>query len=164
MMRLAFFCWGGSVLALTVTLWPSLKQAPGTLGGGWLIVIAVSLFGAGVFKTNAITDRTSSLENTLHAICGAVVILTFPIAASLVAVSLFRGAGRSASIGLLVLATTLTWAGLVVFAASNIWAGSRSRSTERVGNPDVRVGLQNRFMVVAYAVWVLVAAAASLRL
>jgi hypothetical protein len=164
MMRLAFFCWGGSVLAVAVTAWPSLQPAPGILGGLWLVVISVALFGAGILKTNAITDRTSSQENTLHAICGAVVILSFPIAATLVAVSLFRGAGWSASRGLLILATALTWVGLVAFLASNIWAGSRSISAERVGNPDVRVGWQNRFMVVTYAVWVVVVSAASLRL
>ena len=164
MMRLAFFCWGGSVLALAVTLWPSLQPAPGILGVWWLIVIAVALAGAGIFKTDPITDRTSSQENKIHAICGAVVILTFPIAATLVAVSLFRGAGWSASYGLLILATTLTWVGLVAFMASNIWAGSRSPSAERLGDPDVRVGWQNRFMVVTYAVWVAVVSAASLRL
>jgi hypothetical protein len=164
MMRLAFFCWGGSVLALAVTLWPSLRPAPGILGGSWLIVIAVALVGAGVFKTDAITNRTSSRESTLHSIFGAVVILTFPIAATLVAVSLFRGAGWSAGHGLLILATTLTWVGLVAFLASNVWAGSRSPSAERVGDPYVRVGWQNRFMVVTYAVWVVVVSAASLRL
>jgi predicted membrane channel-forming protein YqfA (hemolysin III family) len=164
MMRLAFFCWGGSVLALAVTLWPSLQPVPGILGGWWLIVIAVALVGAGIFKTNAITDRTNSRENALHALCGAVVILSFPIVATLVAVSLFRGAGWSASHGRLMLATALTWVGLVVFLVSDIWAGSRSPSAERVGDPDVRVGWQNRFMVVAYAIWIVVVSAASLRL
>jgi Protein of unknown function (DUF998) len=163
MMRLAFFCWGGSVLSLAVTLWPSLQPALGMLGGWWLIVIAVALFGAGIFKTNAITDRTPSLENTLHTICGVVVILTFPIAATLGAVSLSRDAGWPSG-GLLGLATAFTWVGLVAFLASSIWAGSKSRSAGRVGNPDVRVGWQNRFMVVAYSVWVVVMSAASLRL
>lgn len=164
MMRLAFFCWGGSVLALAVTLWPSLQPAPGILGGWWLVVIAMALFGAGIFKTNAITDRTPSRENTLHALCGGVVILTFPIAATLVVASLLHGAGWSADRGLLVLATALTWVGLVAFVGSNIWAGSRSPSAERVGDPDVRVGWQNRFMVVTYAVWVVVLSAVSLQL
>jgi hypothetical protein len=161
MMRLAFFCWGTSVLALTVTLWSSPRSALGTLGAVWLTVIASALFGAGVFKTAAITDRTPSRENSVHAICGAVVILTFPIAATIAAISLLGGAVSSVGHGPVVVATALTWIGLVAFMASNIVAGIKSPSAERVGNPDIRVGWQNRFMVVTYVVWVVVLSVAS---
>lgn len=90
MMTLAFFCWGGSVLALRAALWPSLWTMGGRIGGWWLLFIGIALFGAGIFKTNAITDPTTSTANRLHALCGAIVIMTFPIAASLVAGSLAR--------------------------------------------------------------------------
>jgi len=82
MMTLAFFCWGGSVLALLVALWPYLRTIGGMIGRGWLLLIGVALFGAGIFKTNPITDTTIRTANSLHALCGAFVILTFPIAAS----------------------------------------------------------------------------------
>jgi hypothetical protein len=163
MMRLAFFCWGSAVLALTVTLWSSLQSALGGLGAVWLMVIAVALFGAGIFMTAPITDRTPSRENSLHAICGAVVILTFPIAATVTALSLSGGTAVSGGHGLVVVATTLAWVGLVTFLSSNIVAGVRSPSPERIGNPDIRVGWQNRFMVVTYVVWVVVVSVASLR-
>lgn len=162
MMRLAFLCWGGSVFALALALWPSLQPVAGTLGRWWLIVIAVALCGAGLFKTDPITDRTSSMENRLHAIFGAVVILTFPIAATLVTVGLSRGAAWPASLGLLIPATTLTWLGLVVFLGSNIRAGGQSRSGERIGASDIRVGWQNRFMVVTYALWIVALSIVSL--
>ena len=42
------------------------------------------VFGAGIFKPNPITETASNLPNALHTLCGAIVILTFPIASSLV--------------------------------------------------------------------------------
>jgi hypothetical protein len=90
MMTLAFFCWGGSVLALKVALRSSLRTRGGRIGRWWLLVIGVALFGAGIFITDPITNPTTSTANSLHTLSGAIVILTFPIAASLVARSLAR--------------------------------------------------------------------------
>ena len=39
MMRLAFFCWGASVLSLLITIWPSLTSFGGTVGRWWFILI-----------------------------------------------------------------------------------------------------------------------------
>jgi hypothetical protein len=164
MMRLAFFCWGAGVIALAVTLWPSLQPAPGILARWWLVAIATAMLAAGAFKTNAITDRTPSFENTVHTVAGLIVILTFPVAASLVVSSLLSSASWADARLLLLAATGLTWAGLIIFLASNLIAGSRGPSTERIGNPGVRVGWQNRGMVVTYAVWILLVAGTSLHI
>ena len=164
MMRLAFFSWGASVLVLAIALWPSLQTASGIVARWWFVVISVALFGAGLFKTNAITDRTPNVANTLHAICGILVILTFPIAATLAAVSLSHDVAWSAARIVVTLATVLTWAGLVTFMGSNVLAGRRAAVRGGVGGSDVRVGWQNRFMVVTYAVWVMLLSGALLRL
>ncbi len=150
MMRLAFFCWGGSVLALLIALWPSLRTVGGMIGRWWLVLIGVALFGAGIFITNAVTDTTPSTANTLHALFGAFVIFTFPIAALLVARSLARNqewttAGRRLSWG-----TLLVWFGLLAFFGSEIISNAII--------PLAGLGWPNRFMVVVYNVWLIIVA------
>jgi hypothetical protein len=157
MMTLAFFCWGGCVLALLVALWPTLRTMGGRIGRWWLLVIGIALFGAGVFITNPITDPTPSTANSLHALCGAIVILTFPIAASIVARSLTRNQEWASARRRLVWATFLVWFGLLAFFASIIISKIINPSAGRVG-PDVLLGWPNRFMVVAYHLWLIVVA------
>ena len=101
MMRLAFFCWGASVLAMLITIWPSLQPISGTISRWWFVLIVIALVGAGIFKTNPITENTPNPVNTIHTICGAIVILTFPIAATLAVGSLLHNPLWSASHGLL---------------------------------------------------------------
>jgi NAD/NADP transhydrogenase beta subunit len=164
MMRLAFFCWGASVLALTFTIQSSLQHASGTIGRWWFILIALALFGAGVFKANPITDRTPGLANTLHTLCGMIVILTFPAAATVVVRSLLFSSLWSASQGPLVFATVMSWVGMVTFFGSIISARVKDPSAGEVGGPRVYQGWPNRFMVATYAVWIVVVAVIALRL
>jgi hypothetical protein len=169
MMRLAFFCWGASVLALLITIWPYLQPISGTISRWWCILIVIALFGAGIFKTNPITGATPNRTNTIHTICGAIVILTFPIAATLAVNSLLHNPLWSASQGLLIFGTVLTWIGVVAYFASIIISGIinpstvRNSSAEKYG-PHVLQGWPNRFMVVTYMVWLIIVAATALRL
>jgi hypothetical protein len=77
MMRIAFFCWMISVLTLLISIWPLLSPISGTIGRWWLGLIVIALLGAGIFKTNAITDDSPGKVNALHALGGAVVVLIF---------------------------------------------------------------------------------------
>jgi hypothetical protein len=163
MMRLAFFCWGASVLALLATIWPSLQSTSGTISRWWFLLIAMALFGAGVFKTNPITDRTPSWVNTLHTLCGSIVILTFPIAATLAVTGLLHGGSWSMYQGPLILGTALVWIGMVVFFASIIVARVKDPSAGEPGGPLVYQGWPNRFMVVTYIVWIILVAATASR-
>jgi len=163
LMRLAFFCWGASVLALSFAIQSSLQHTSGAIGRWWLIVIAVAHFGAGVFETNAITDRTPRLANTLHTLCGMIVILTFPAAATVVVHSLLFSSVWSASQGPLVFATVMTWVGVVAFFWSIIGARRGNPSAGGPGGPRSNLGWPNRFMVATYAVWIVVVAAIALR-
>jgi NAD/NADP transhydrogenase beta subunit len=164
MMRLAFFCWGASVFALTVTIQSSLQHTSGMIGRWWLILIAIALFGAGVFKSNAITDRTPGRANTLHTLCGMIVILTFPAAATVAVYSLRLSPMWSASQGPLILTTVVAWIGMITFFGSLISARVRNPSAGEVGGPRVYQGWPNRFMVATYAVWIVVVAVLALRL
>jgi len=163
MMRLAFFCWGASVLALLAAIWPSLQSTSGTIGRWWLLVIATALFAAGIFKTNAITDRTPSRLNTLHTISGSIVILTFPIAAAIAVSSLLNGGSWPTYQVPLVLGTALVWIGVVAYFASIIIARVKDPTSGEPGGPVVYQGWPNRFMVVTYLAWIILVAGTSLR-
>jgi len=163
MMSLAFFCWGGSVLALLVALWPSLRTIGGMIGRWWLVLISIALFGAGIFITNPITDDAVSTANTLHALCGAIVILTFPIAASLITGSLSRNPDWIQARRRLLWMTLLVWLSMFAFFGSIIVSNSINPSAGRVG-PEVLLGWPNRFMVVVYHVWLIITAAHAARI
>ena len=154
MMSLAFFCWGSGVLSLLVALWSSLRTIGGKIGYVWLVLIGVALFGAGIFVTNAITDTTPSTANTLHTLCGAFVILTFPIASSLVVGSLRRNEEWNATRRHLFWVEILVWLSMFAFFGSIIVSTAINPSAGRVG-PEVYLGWPNRFLVAVYNVWLI---------
>lgn len=162
-MRLAFFCWGASVLAATIAIWPSLQTIGGVIGRWWLLVIVIFLFGAGIFKADPITDQTNSLVNRLHALSGTVVILTFPIVATLAASSLMKNLSWLPVRGLLVLAVVLVWAGMIAYFATIIIARSKN---PKVGEDGTRIymGWPNRFNVVTYLIWIFIMAGSVIHL
>lgn len=164
MMRLAFFCWGGSILALTITIWPSLQLASGTISRWWFILIALALFGAGIFKTDPITNLTNSWVNALHRICGTIVIFTFPIAATIAISSLLHSPSWLGNQGLLIFGTALTWIGLITFLGSIIMARVKDPTAGEPGGPHIYQGWPNRFMVVIYAIWIMIIAMTALQL
>jgi hypothetical protein len=165
MMRLAFFCWGASVLAMLITIWPSLQP----ISRWWFVLIVIAHVGAGVFKTNPITDNIPNPVNTIHTICGAIVILTFPIAATLVISNLLHNSLWSARQGQLIFGSVLAWIGMVSYFASIIISGIvhpstvRSSSAEKYG-PHVLQGWPNRFMVVTYIIWLIIIAGTALQI
>ena len=164
LMRLAFFCWGASVLALLFTMWPSLRLTSGTISRWWFAVIVTALFGAGIFKTDPITNDTNSPVNIIHKICGTIVIFTFPIAATLAAVSLLHNPLWLAYRGLLIPGTVLAWVGMVSFFASIIIARIKDPKAGEAGGPHIYMGWPNRFNVVTYIVWSIIITVTALRL
>ena len=121
LMRIAFFAWGASVLLLVCALWGSLQTAGGAIGKLWMAIIGVLMIGAGIFKPNPITENTTNLHNVLHTVCGAVVILTFPIASTLTGRSLGKIHGRIRRLTSIL--TLMVWFGMVADFASIIISG-----------------------------------------
>jgi hypothetical protein len=142
-----------------VTTWTAL----GPLSRTWFILIAIALFGAGTFKTDPITASTTSWVNTIHTLCGAVVILTFPPAASLATGNLLRILPWAAAPRVLLTGTVLTWIGMVTFLTSIPSSRAVGPSADGSGT-HTYPGWPNRFMVVAYAAWIMTAAAIALPL
>jgi hypothetical protein len=163
MMRLAFFLWGASVLALLITIWPSLQSFSGMISRCWLVLIVAALLGAGIFRTDPITESAPNLVNTIHALCGTIVILTFPIAATLVVHGLLENASWLPVQGQSIFATALVWIGMVAFFASIIVSRIIDPSVGRVG-PKVYLGWPNRFLVVTYIIWLIIIAGNALHL
>ncbi len=163
MMRLAFFSWGASILALLITIWPSLTSTGGIISRWWMILIVAALFGAGIFKTDPITEITASLVNRLHALCGAIVILTFPIAGTLAAHSLLKNISWQPGAGWLTFVTVLIWLGMVGYFTSVIVARIRNPLAGTKNGPIVYQGWPNRFLAVTYLLWIIVVAEITLR-
>ncbi len=159
MMSLAFFCWGASVLTTVVALWPSLPTIGGLIGRLWLMLIGLALFGAGIFITNSITDTTPSTANTLHGLCGAIVIFSFPIAASIVAGSLARNQDWIAARRRLLWGTLLVWVGFLAFMGPNFI----SHGVDPFG-PGLALGWPNRFLVATYNIWLIIVAQHMMRM
>jgi hypothetical protein len=157
LMSLAFICWSGSVLTLIVALRPSLQTAAGKVGFWWFLVIAIAQLGGGVFITDAITDTIKTTAGNLHTLCGVIVILTFPIAATLVAGSLARNQEwKDANRGMRWL-TLLVWLSVIAYFGSIIVSNLANPTAGRVG-PHVLQGWPNRAMVTVYSVWLIYAA------
>lgn len=163
LMRLAFFCWGGSVLALVWALGPSLQTTGGRIGRWWLVLIGICMMGAGIFKTKAILDTTNTTASNLRTLCGAVVIMTFPLAASIVARSLARNQRWAPARRWLLWGTLLVWFSLFAYFGSIVVSGIINPAAGRVG-PEVFMGWPNRFMVTTYSIWLILVARRATRI
>ena len=163
MMRLAFFSWGASVLALLITIWPYLQPISGTISRWWFVLIVIALFGAGIFKTDPITDITHSLVNTIHTLCGMIVILTFPNAATFAVCSLLHNPLWAAYQGLLIFGIVFAWIGFVTYFATIIISRIKDPKAGEAGHHPVYMGWPNRFNVVTYIIWIIIMAVTALR-
>lgn len=156
LMSLAFFCLGGSTLALLAAFWPSLRTFGGWIGRIWFILLGLAFFGAGIFTSQEITATQTTFAEDLHNLFGFFVIFTFPIAATLVAASLGRSQEWTSSRRRLLRYTLVTWLGLIVFLGSLIYflqvTGGRNFG------PQIAIGWPNRFLMVSYTVWLMAVA------
>ena len=157
LMTLAFVCWGGSVLTLQQAIQTSMRTTSGRIGRWWLGLIGVAMIGAGVFRTTASDDPNITTAAILHLAFAAIVVLTFPLAASLVAGTLARHPNWVAVRGWLVGVTIFVWFSLLAFFAWSIVA-SMIHPTAEGFSPQLRLGWPNRFVAVAYSVWLIVVA------
>jgi len=157
LMRVNFPIWGLSLLTFAVAFWQKVNGFGGKFGLGWFAVMVIFLFGAGIFVTNPILDESISTANTVHAICGAFVIMTFPIASLFVVSSLTRSKKWTAPRWHLWLFEALVWLSMVGFFASISISNAINPGAGRVG-PEVYIGWPNRIMVLIYHLWIIILA------
>ncbi len=143
-MRLAFVTMAISPAATCVALWP--------FGGAWTVGLAVVALGAlGAAFIDADPIMTSRVEATprgrAHTMLGAVCLAGFPPAA------LLAGIGVAAAFGwTLAIASVVPWAGLAWFLIA------ASPAHGQGGSPEIRIGWPDRFCLLAYLAWVVLAA------
>lgn len=148
-MRLAFATMAISPAATCVALWP--------FGGAWtlgLAVVALGALGAAFIDADPIMTaraHATSVGRT-HTALGTVLLAGFPPAA------LIAGIGVAPSLGWLpATASVVPFAGLVWFVRAA--APARGQG----GSPRIRIGWPDRFCLLAYLAWVVVAAMSVLR-
>jgi hypothetical protein len=147
-MSLAFFSLGVGVLATLLSTWDFLRIRRGLIGRWWFLAVSVAFFGAGIFYPYTPPNLTSYI----HGVCGVIVIVTFPIAATLYSSALAHSQAWTASRRQLRWAAVLVWVGLLLFAGSTIVLGIISHPVDR-SNSNLLIGWQNRFMIVMYSLW-----------
>jgi hypothetical membrane protein len=151
LMVIAFFCWGAGFLALTLSLWHQLPSVGGTIGKWWLLIISIALFGAGIFTTNPITEEVRSTTDRLHALSGAMMIFTLPIASLLISRSLTKSRGFASQKAQIIWLEVFVWVGLLAFFGALVIYKPQGRQY----NETVLIGWPNRFMVFTYTLWLI---------
>ena len=142
-MSFAFFSLGVGVLATLASTWNFSRRRRGLIGRWWFLAISVALFGGGIFYPY----MPPNLASYIHGLCGVIVIVGFPIAASLYSSGLVYSQPWTRSWRQLRLATGLVWVGLLSFAGSTIVLGIIPHPVDR-SNSNLLIGWQNRFMIV----------------
>jgi len=143
-MRLAFLTMAVALGATCLALWP--------FGHVWTIGLAFVALGAvGAAFIDAYRITTPRADATpvgrAHTALGAVLLAGFPPAA------LLAGLGVTAEFGwTLAIATVAPFAGLVWFLIAAAPAHGEG------GSPEIRIGWPDRFCVLAYLAWVVLAA------
>ncbi|KAF2412393.1 hypothetical protein B1729_15200 [Microbacterium sp. B35-04] len=143
-MRLAFVTMAISPAATCVALWP--------FGGAWTIglaAVALGALGAAFIDADPImTPRALATPvGRAHTVLGIVLLAGFPPAA------LIAGVGVTPALGwMLAIASVVPWAGLVWFLIAAAPAHGQG------GSPEIRIGWPDRFCLLAYLAWVVLAA------
>ena len=143
-MRLAFVTMAISPAAMCVALWP--------FGGVWtvgLAVVALGALGAAFIDADPImTPRAQATPvGRAHTVLGGVCLAGFPPAA------LLAGVGVATALGwTLAIASVVPFAGLAWFLVAAAPAQGQG------GSPEIRIGWPDRFCLLAYLAWVVLAA------
>jgi hypothetical protein len=156
-MTLAFLSLSVSYATLLIALLPHARGLAGRIGLGLLLLGVVGTFMGGIFTSDPITASEDQLtaQGNLHGVGALLGIPTLPLAATLICIALLRNASWASARVPLLLATALTWVGLVGLAIAI--AVMLPRGDGAFG-PEVTIGWPNRFLIVTYAVWLIAVA------
>ena len=156
-LSLMFIAWAVSSWALVYAVWSYVRTRAGKIGLGFLVAAGVGEAMASVFD----------ISHPLHGVAGMIGILSLPVAAILISVSLSRAEAWSTARKALLWTANLTWISVILMAASFILlivtytqAGGEMASQVTVLPSGViaLVGWTNRFLIIAYCVWVMIVA------
>jgi hypothetical protein len=143
-MRVAFVTMAIGLGTTSLALWP--------FGGAWtggLAIVALAALGAAFIDADPIMTPSAEATATgrAHTILGVVLLAGFPPAA------LAAGVGAAPALGwTLAIASVVPLAGLVWFLTAVAPAHGQG------GSPEIRIGWPDRFCLVVYLAWVVLAA------
>jgi hypothetical protein len=156
-MTIAFLAWGLSAISLFVAIRSQVQNLTGRIGLAFLLIGAAGPILAALFRTDPISTPPHAVTTSgmIHS-TGAMLSDGMLIGATLLTLSLVRkNPNWSPARKPLILTTVLAWVGAVVFTAS--MAVLLPQNGGQLG-PDVSIGWQGRFVVVAYTAWLMTAA------
>jgi hypothetical protein len=163
-MVLAFLCLALSCVALFVAIRSQIRTTGGKIGLVLLLVSALGMTIAAIFTTDPITASQDELttHGTLHGVGALLGIPGFPIAATLISLSLARNSAWSSVRRSILWTAGLTWISLLVFV---VFVAVMLPQSQGGFGPDVLIGWPNRLNMVANSGWLMVVAwgAAQLR-
>lgn len=153
LMRIAFLSWGTGFLCLSLSVWNVLTDLTGKIAKYWLLIISIAIICAGIFVTQPITDIVRTQTDRIHAICGAMMIFTFPIVATLFTRSLSKIESFKDEKSKLFWLTFFVWVGFLSFFASMIVYAPQIKA--RAYSDAILIGFPNRLMVFIYTIWLI---------
>ena len=156
LMSLAFFSLAIGVFSTVLSTWSYIKTKGSFIGRWFFIIISIALVGAGIFYPYVVPNTASKI----HTLCGVTVIFIFPIAALLYNKGLKRNQSWIDSKKTTSIATWIVWIGFLGFFGSLIIFHPESGS-DKTG---LIVGLQNRFMMFTYSLWLFIIALKTLQI
>jgi hypothetical membrane protein len=143
-LSLMFVSWATSSWALAFAIRSQVKTSAGRIGLGLLIAAGVGEAMASVFD----------IKHPLHNFAGMLGVLSLPVAAMLISLTLGRSPGWSDAKRVLLWTANLTWVILLLMMAALMVmiVGQNRPGTIAI------VGYPNRMLVVLYCVWVMTVA------
>jgi thiosulfate reductase cytochrome b subunit len=149
LMSLAFVSLSASCFALHFALGL-------TPGGVALALVALGALGSALFVADPSTTpwKSQTSSGRLHTASATLFVLGFPPATTIVAWNLSGDQTPASMQPLLAWISLIVWAGFLLFLGSITFYGVPKC---RFG-PQVRVGWQNRLMVVIYSTWLMIVA------
>ena len=141
---LMFLTWALSCIALFFGIKSEVTTVGGKIGLGFLLLAAVGMTMGGLFDVN----------HDLHGLAAMIGMPSLPIAAILISVSLGRNSSWAPARRSLVWAAILTWVSLILMNVA-IFTGF---SPTFEANPGAWFGWANRFLIIAYNVWLMLVA------
>ena len=146
-MQFAFFCMALSCGALAAATW----RLPLLLGSALLTICSVGFAGAGVFVTDPVSlaQKAQTRSGALHVLFAFVVIVIFPIMATVVDIGVAGKVASARARYWLPVLSALPWSGFLLFLRAGLISGRRPRTP---------LGYFERVLVLAYSLWLVVIA------
>ncbi len=147
MMQAAFFCVAISCYVLALAMWSYVSHAGVIL----LVMVGLGFSGAGAFVTDPLVrNGPATKSGTLHNLFSFIAIPLFPVMATVLSINMAHSTIWASIRAWLPGLSVLTWAGFIGFIGSPIYA--------LLTHKRAPTGYLQRFMVLTYTVWLIVAA------